>query len=57
MVRVPDTSAAPGWVTYGWGVPLHICPTVNLYESLHVVCQQRWTENWEVTARQRKITI
>ncbi len=56
VVRVPDTSptrVGDAW----WGVPLHICPTVNLYESLHVVRQQRWIENWEVTARQRKITI
>jgi D-serine deaminase-like pyridoxal phosphate-dependent protein len=56
VVRVPDTAATrvgDAW----WGIPLHICPTVNLYESLHVVQDHRWTENWEVTARQRKITI
>ena len=56
VVRVPDTSATRVGNAW-WGVPLHICPTVNLYESLHVVRQQQWTENWEVIARRRKITI
>lgn len=56
VVRVPDTSATRVGDVW-WGVPLHICPTVNLYESLHVVQDHQWVEDWEVTARQRKITI
>lgn len=56
VVRVPDTSAARVGDVW-WGVPLHICPTVNLYESLHVVQDHQWAEDWEVIARRRKITI
>ena len=40
-----------------WGVPIHICPTVNLYPSLHVIRNGRWEEDWQVAARTRKITI
>ena len=56
VVQVPDTAnvrLGEEW----WGIPLHICPTVNLYESLHVIRNQRWDGDWEVIARRRKLTI
>ncbi len=56
LVRVADTTGtAVGDV---WrGVPLHICPTVNLYESLHVINNHRWEATWSVVARARTLTI
>lgn len=40
-----------------YGIPYHICPTVNLYEEMQVVDNQTATESWQVVARKRKITI
>lgn len=40
-----------------YGIPYHICPTVNLYEEMQVVDNQKVTETWQVVARKRKITI
>ena len=56
VVRVPDTTKVRIGDVW-WGIPLHICPTVNLHESLHAVRNHRWREDWEVIARRRKITI
>ena len=56
VIRVPDTSVVH-WGEVWWGVPIHICPTVNLYESLHAVRDHQWRDTWEVVARRRKITI
>ena len=53
-VYVPDSSHYNvGSVLYG--VPVHICPTVALYDKLHVVNNRQFTETWEVTARKRLI--
>ncbi|WP_077921052.1 D-TA family PLP-dependent enzyme [Spirosoma sp. 209] len=50
VVRVEDSSPyQPGDVWYG--VPVHICPTVNLYDQADVVVNNQWTGRWEVTAR------
>lgn len=40
-----------------YGIPYHICPTVNLYEEMQVVNDGKVTETWQVVARKRKITI
>jgi D-serine deaminase-like pyridoxal phosphate-dependent protein len=40
-----------------YGVPYHICPTVNLYEEAQVVENRKVTETWQVLARRRKITV
>ena len=40
-----------------YGVPHHVCPSVALHEEAHVVRSNEWTENWEVIARKRKLTI
>jgi len=39
-----------------YGVPYHICPTVNLYDEIAVIKNGRKGEVWEITARKRKIT-
>jgi len=41
-----------------FALPYHVCPTIALYNELHVVQNQELTnEVWNVTARSRKITI
>lgn len=56
VVKVPDSTICK--VGDVWmGIPIHICPTVNLYEQLHVVENHRWTDNWTVVARKRKISV
>lgn len=37
--------------------PYHICPTVAEYSQVHVVKDGHVADTWEVTARNRKITI
>ncbi len=55
-VRVPDTSRhAVGEVHYG--IPVHVCPTVNLYAELLPVTDGRVEKPWAVAARDRKITV
>ena len=39
------------------GIPWHVCPTSALHASAYVVEEGRVTGEWEVTARNRKITI
>ena len=39
-----------------YGLPIHICPTVALYERANVVENGELTgEEWQITARNRKI--
>jgi D-serine deaminase-like pyridoxal phosphate-dependent protein len=40
-----------------YGIPLHICPTVALYDKALVVENDEVTAIWEVVARVRKITL
>jgi D-serine deaminase-like pyridoxal phosphate-dependent protein len=56
VVKVPDTAGYQ--VGDVWkGVPIHICPTVNLYEQLNVILKRRWTKSWTVVARKRVINV
>jgi D-threonine aldolase len=56
VVEVPDTSAFKvGDVWYG--VPIHICPTVALYDTVKVVEKNHVTKSWRVIARDRMISI
>jgi D-serine deaminase-like pyridoxal phosphate-dependent protein len=56
VVQVRDSSLhRVGEVWYG--VPVHICPTVALYEEAQVVEENKITTQWKVVARDRKITI
>ena len=55
-IEVPDTSVyRPGDVWYG--VPVHICPTVALYDEAAVVENNSITRFWKVAARTRKISV
>ena len=40
-----------------YGVPYHVCPTVNLYDEAYVVENQSITDTWQVLGRKRKITV
>jgi D-serine deaminase-like pyridoxal phosphate-dependent protein len=40
-----------------YGVPVHICPTVALYDSAVIVEDHKVIDNWKVVARARKISI
>jgi D-serine deaminase-like pyridoxal phosphate-dependent protein len=56
VVQVPNASEyVVGDVLYG--VPVHICPTVALYEKAVVIEQHKAAGEWLVIARNRKITI
>jgi len=45
----------PGDIVYG--LPIHICPTVNLYERVYTIEEGRVTGEWKNTARDRKISV
>jgi D-serine deaminase-like pyridoxal phosphate-dependent protein len=56
VIETPDADAwHPGDVLYG--IPWHICPTVPRYPSALVVRDGKVTEEWAITARDRKITV
>ncbi|WP_149274609.1 D-TA family PLP-dependent enzyme [Pareuzebyella sediminis] len=40
-----------------YAIPVHICPTVAKYESLHVISKGKVVDSWKVAARNPKITI
>ena len=52
--HIPDI---PPVGTVMYAVPWHICPTSALYPSVPVVEKGQLTEWWEVTARNRALTI
>ena len=50
VVRVANAHQhPPGTVWYG--VPIHICPTVNLYDTVSVTVDNQCVDTWPVTAR------
>ena len=56
VAKVADSSKYKiGDVLYG--VPLHICPTVALYNSAIVIEKKNAVDEWAVIARDRKINI
>ncbi|MEO7766130.1 MAG: D-TA family PLP-dependent enzyme [Ferruginibacter sp.] len=56
VLKVDDASIfKTGDVLYG--VPVHICPTVALYEKAIVIENNIATDEWKVIARNRKINI
>lgn len=40
-----------------YGIPYHICPTINLHDNVSVIVDGRKNEQWNITARARKISI
>lgn len=56
VVRMPE--AVPCQTGDVWyGIPYHICPTVALYETAHVIHDHAFTGKWPVMARNRKINF
>ncbi len=56
VVKVVDSSLYKvGDVWYG--VPVHICPTVALYETAIIIENNTAADEWKVIARNRKISI
>jgi D-serine deaminase-like pyridoxal phosphate-dependent protein len=56
VIRTPE---ADNWKIGDalYGIPWHICPTVDRFDSVSVVNEHRVTGQWLVEARKRKITI
>ncbi|WP_114748630.1 D-TA family PLP-dependent enzyme [Pleomorphovibrio marinus] len=50
-----DTAYQIGQVLYG--VPHHICPTVSMYDSVHVMVDGEITGEWKTIARDKKINF
>lgn len=40
-----------------YGVPIHICPTVALYDRAATIANHKFTGEWSITSRNRKINI
>lgn len=40
-----------------YGIPIHICPTVALYDHVRVVENRKVVDSWPVNARNREITV
>ncbi len=40
-----------------YGVPYHVCPTVNLYDEAYCVEHNTITATWQITARKRRIEV
>ncbi len=56
VIQVPAGNVyAVGDVLYG--VPVHICPTVALYDKAFVITDNNVTDEWKVVARNRFINI
>jgi len=56
VLEVPDSSKYRlGDIFYG--VPVHICPTVALYDKAHVIMDNKKVNQWNVIARNRSINI
>jgi D-serine deaminase-like pyridoxal phosphate-dependent protein len=55
VVKSPDASKI-NTGDYLFGIPYHICPTVDRYESVTLVEDGKATRQWNVDARKRKIT-
>lgn len=53
MKNTTDHKVGEVW----YGVPVHICPTVALYDKAYVVAENNVTGSWKVVARDRSIGI
>lgn len=59
VVEVPPEHAGdiPEVGTVMFAIPVHVCPTSALYPEVPVISDRKLTDWWQVTARNRKITI
>lgn len=55
VVKTDSSKYKVGDVLYG--IPHHICPTVNLYDSPSIIQNGKYVGNWETVSRKRKITV
>ncbi len=56
VAKVPESAKyKPGQVFYG--IPVHICPTVALYQEANIVRKNQVVNSWKIVSRDRKITI
>jgi Predicted amino acid aldolase or racemase len=56
VVRVENSKQYPiGKLLYG--VPVHICPTVALYDKAYTIINNEYTALWRVIARDRSINL
>ncbi|WP_340063286.1 D-TA family PLP-dependent enzyme [Ascidiimonas aurantiaca] len=56
VLKVENADALPiGTVLYG--VPYHICPTINLHHHISVIRKGKKVTEWEILANRRKLTI
>ncbi|WP_271767795.1 D-TA family PLP-dependent enzyme [Aquimarina algiphila] len=56
VVKVDNCdSIAVGDVVYG--IPYHICPTINLHDDVSVIVNNRKITQWDIIARKRKISV
>jgi D-serine deaminase-like pyridoxal phosphate-dependent protein len=56
VLQVPaGNQYKPGDVLYG--VPIHICPTVALYDTAYVIENSSMVDSWKVISRNRSINI
>ena len=51
----PDHTWRVGDILYG--VPIHICPTVALYDETQLIENKNVTERWQTTARGRRLSV
>jgi D-serine deaminase-like pyridoxal phosphate-dependent protein len=54
LARIPDI---PEIGSVLFALPVHVCPTTTLYPSVPAVENGKVVEWWDVSARNRKITI
>jgi hypothetical protein len=40
-----------------YAMPIHICPTVAMYDKAYVVMNNQWNTIWPITSRGREIGI
>jgi len=53
VLRIQGHTLSIGDVLYG--IPVHICPTVALYDTAHVITDHRKIKEWAIVARKRVI--
>jgi D-serine deaminase-like pyridoxal phosphate-dependent protein len=56
VVETPD---AGKWTVGDWllAIPRHVCPTSALHRTVYVIDNGQQVDEWEVTSRDRKLTI
>ena len=56
VIEIEDTSKVKVGEVF-LAIPDHICPTVALYEYMHVIENNKYVYDWQIVARKRKINL